>query len=528
LAAPDPLLGQRVGDYVIEERVAAGGMGVVYRAVHPLLKRKVAVKVMLPEAAQDAEHSARFVKEAQTLAALQHKGIVNVENFGRLKTGEQFMVMEWLEGETLDALLRREGKLSLSKLLPLLDQMLDALGAAHDAGVVHRDLKPSNVFLVRHASGPGYVKLVDFGLAKMEAQLRSRVPGELASIVAGTPHYISPEQAQGLKATPRSDLYSFGGMLFELLTGRLPFRGSSWAELVSAQLRREAPRLSSVLTGTPPALDALCAELLRKNPAERPASAQMVRARLKQALREVHVIDTVQAGIPVALPSPEPQPGSGGVTGSFGVERRWLGAALAGLLVAGAGIATGLYVAMREDPVPVAWVPLPRPIVAPPAPAPVAQPEPVVDPELDEKLKVAAERERIASLEQGQRKFSRKMDSLRQSGIRPGEEGAVAAAINDGLAIELEQGAHKRVTQSGTTDKRCVKDWKTAARRRVLDIRSRRIERIRVDPDGPVARERMQQLTEDVHDLERLIGEAKTPADCELAWRAVESWEKSP
>ena len=296
----DPLPGMQLGEYIIEKAVAAGGMGIVYLARHSLLGRSVAVKVLRPEYARNEEQTARFLKEARAIAGIRHKGIVTVENFGKLPDGRQYMLMEFLEGETLEQLLLRDAPLHPNRALPLLDEVLDALSAAHKVNVVHRDLKPSNIFLVLQSNGARYCKLVDFGLAQQSmfnADLAQ--PFAKASLVAGTPEYVSPEQARGLVATARTDLYCCGVILYEMLTGRLPVAAPTLTELLQKQVYQRAPRVSDT-TPVIGSLDDLVASMLEKDPEARPRSADVVRQAIARVLKEMKEASTQY----VARPSP--------------------------------------------------------------------------------------------------------------------------------------------------------------------------------------------------------------------------------
>ncbi|MBL8952305.1 MAG: protein kinase [Myxococcaceae bacterium] len=284
-APVDPLIGERVGDHVVEAIIGSGGMGLVYRAIHPLIQRKVAVKVLKPEVAANPEFKRRFLAEAQALAAIKHRGITDIISFGTLRDGREYLVMEFLEGESLESLLAREGQLDPMRALSLCDEILDALSAAHGAGIVHRDLKPANVFLLEQSNGSVVVKLVDFGLARVTDAALVRNSGK-ESLVAGTPEYISPEQAQGYAAVPQSDLYSLGAMLYELLTGQLPFEAQGVYALMKAHVEQVPPRLSARLS-VPKSLDDLAFGLLEKEPQRRPPSANVVRNRIKAIAREL-------------------------------------------------------------------------------------------------------------------------------------------------------------------------------------------------------------------------------------------------
>ena len=299
--ARDPILGMKLGDYVVESLAASGGMGLVYRAKHPILGKQVAVKVLREEYARDDEQISRFLKEAQAISAIHHRGIIDVHNFGHLPDGRQYMVMEFLEGETLEAVLLRDAPLPAVRALPIFDEVLDALSAAHKVGVVHRDLKPSNVFITKESNGTRYAKLVDFGLAKQTPVTEALAGREAkASLVAGTPEYISPEQAQGLMATPQTDLYCFGVMAFEVLTGKLPFASATTVDaLLKAHVNDTAPRMSTLRVDIPEAMDELIAQCLEKDPEARPQSADVVRQVIGRVMKQLKEESTRQAMVPL-------------------------------------------------------------------------------------------------------------------------------------------------------------------------------------------------------------------------------------
>ncbi|MBL8922083.1 MAG: serine/threonine protein kinase [Myxococcaceae bacterium] len=380
----DPLVGQLLGDYRVEAPIGRGGMGVVYRAVHPLIGRRVAVKTLLPELAEDPEQAARFLKEAQALSAVKHRGVIDVISFGKLPDGRQYMVMEFLEGEALDAALHREGSFSPVRALTLIDEVLDALSAAHRAGVVHRDIKPANVFLLTQSNGTTVVKLVDFGLARHSGVGGLTRAGAKTSLMAGTPEYFSPEQARGLAATPRSDLYAVGVMSFELLSGQLPFKDTGITELLDAHQRKPAPRLSSVAGGIPDAVDAFVASLLEKDPERRPASADIARATVQRLLRELKA-EATHVG---------PRPGAVGASQSLTArlpDTRPAGLRLSRLAVA-ATLSTAVLVGVLAwaglrpgGPAPATVAPR-RVLPAPSAPSPVGRVEEDVPPEAPPKV----------------------------------------------------------------------------------------------------------------------------------------------
>ncbi len=214
--------GASFGRYVIGPRIGRGGMGMVYEATHLGLGKKVAIKVLLPEAARNAEGRARFVREGETAARLRHPHVVDISDVG-VHDGLPFIVMELLEGEDLATLLRREGALPLDHLVGLMLPVLDGVAAAHAAGVIHRDLKPENIFLARTRLAAREPKILDFGISKLTDLGALRGLTETNTLM-GTAHYVSPEQAQNSKdVDARTDQYSLGVMLYECATGQQPF-----------------------------------------------------------------------------------------------------------------------------------------------------------------------------------------------------------------------------------------------------------------------------------------------------------------
>ena len=269
--------GRRVGAYEIVAPVGAGGMGEVYMARDTRLDRIVAIKVVALDVAPDSHGRERFEREARVVAALNHPHICTLHDVGN-QDGIDFLVMEFLEGETLAARLSR-GPLAMAHALRLAVQIASALDKAHGAGIVHRDLKPGNIFLVRTggASAPPTAKLLDFGLAKTitRAGLSSasgvtRAPDLTErGLIVGTVQYMAPEQIEGKEADGRTDIFAFGTVLFEMLTGKKAFEAASNAGLMAAILEREPPTLSSLQPLATPALDRLVATCLAKDPDDR-------------------------------------------------------------------------------------------------------------------------------------------------------------------------------------------------------------------------------------------------------------------
>ena len=256
--------GTAVGDYRIEGKIGEGAMGTVYRAVHPAIGKHVAIKVMKPRLSDELGPVERFEREARAVAAIRHPGIVDVFGFGSLEDGRSYLVMEWLEGQSLTA---RQGRFELHEALEILDQLARALEAAHDRGIIHRDLKPDNVFLRHVARERPIVKILDFGLAKgQHAQRLTR-----AGVVPGTVRFFSPEQAAGQEATEQSDQYSVALCLYFCLTGHEPYdqlQSGNPMELIRAISNSEFPR-PRTYRELPEPLEAIILRAMHREPARR-------------------------------------------------------------------------------------------------------------------------------------------------------------------------------------------------------------------------------------------------------------------
>ena len=265
--------GTRLGPYEILAPLGAGGMGEVYRARDPKLGRDVAIKVLPEAVAGDAERLARFEREARSLASLNHPNIVTIFSIEE-SGGARFLAMELVEGESLDTLLA-SGGLPLSRFFDIAVPLSEALSAAHERGIVHRDLKPGNVMVTRE----GRVKVLDFGLAKREpaesdpdltntpTESRAELTGE--GQVFGTVAYMSPEQARGGKVDARSDVFSLGVVLYQMLTGRRPHEGASAVDIISSILRDKPPSVTDLRADVPPHLARVLRRCLEKDPRDR-------------------------------------------------------------------------------------------------------------------------------------------------------------------------------------------------------------------------------------------------------------------
>ncbi|MEM9071381.1 MAG: serine/threonine-protein kinase [Myxococcota bacterium] len=264
------------GTWQIESLIGRGGMGRVFSVVHVRTGRRYALKAMLPEIQLSDDAIRRFEREAKAASALGHEGLPAIHDFDRTAGGQLFLVMDLLEGESLDARLRREGSLSWADAMPLMLQVADALVAAHGAGLIHRDIKPANIFLT---AGERAV-LLDFGLAKStEDPASSRITATGEAV--GTPLYMSPEQARGEAVDVRSDVYNLAATIYETITGAPPFVGATPAVAYAELLRAPVTPASQVAPRPiPAALDELLSAALAKDPAERPQSALAFRQAL--------------------------------------------------------------------------------------------------------------------------------------------------------------------------------------------------------------------------------------------------------
>ena len=278
------MIGQNIGNYRVTRLLGEGGMGMVYLAEHPTLGRRAAVKVLHPDLAASHEMIERLFNEARAANAIGHPGIVEVSDLGLLPSGTPYIVMEYLEGQSLGARMVQGGRLSLRATLEIADQAASAVGAAHAKGIIHRDLKPDNFFLTPDPHWPGRerLKVLDFGIAKL-----ARRPPTAADVqtrtgaILGTPRYMSPEQCRDSRDVDhRTDIYSLGVILYEMLAGTPPFVSSSWGEMAHMHIGVKPPDLRALVLDLPQSIERAVARALEKEPAARFQSM----AELRQAL----------------------------------------------------------------------------------------------------------------------------------------------------------------------------------------------------------------------------------------------------
>ena len=328
------MVGTKIAQYQILERLGAGGMGEIYKAQDLRLNRFVAIKVLTNSTAGDPERRRRFILEAQASSALNHPNIITIHDI--LSEGNaEYMVMEYVQGKTLVDLIPKGG-LRLPVALKYAVQMTDALTVAHNAGIVHRDLKPANVMVTES----GLVKILDFGLAKLtdaspmtqsggdKTQTLGPAPLTVEGSIIGTVSYMSPEQAMGKKVDTRSDIFSFGLVLYEMVTGMRAFGGENAVSTLSAILRDEAKPINEVAPDVPPQIEQVVKRCLRKSPDDRWQSMQDVKAAL-QALK--HESDSGQLY--------KPKIPAGAKQGASSSSKMYI--AIAAIVVVLAGAATG-------------------------------------------------------------------------------------------------------------------------------------------------------------------------------------------
>ncbi len=263
----DPLLGRVVdGRYRIEQQIGEGGMGVVYQATHTVLQKRLALKVLRGDNSKDSEVVQRFMQEAQAATSIGHPNIIDISDFGRLPDGSVYFVMEFLNGTSLADMIKKGGSVPMQEAVHLVRQIASALEAAHARGIVHRDLKPDNIFIIKQGNDSRFVKVLDFGVAKVGGAA-SRLTK--TGMVFGTPHYMSPEQAAGHSVDQRTDIYALGVIMYEMFTGKVPFDADTFMGILAKHMFEAPPRPYDLKGQSLGALETVILRSLEKNPDQR-------------------------------------------------------------------------------------------------------------------------------------------------------------------------------------------------------------------------------------------------------------------
>ena len=309
-AASDSLVGFTLIDkYKVLRPIGRGGMGEVYEAQHVELGKRVAVKVMLGKYAEDSEAIARFKREALAASRIGNPHIIDVSDIGTTHDGRSFVVMEFLDGQPLSNVIERGGPMPAWRAIDVMRQVLRAVHVAHQKGIIHRDLKPDNIFLVTQDQQQDFVKLLDFGISKI-VDLDAEVAATkltTTGVVMGTPLYMAPEQAMGNPTDHHADIYACGVMLYEMLAGKPPFDGQTYAVLVAKLLTSEPQPLDQLRAGLPRSLVNAVHKALQKEPEDRFSSAEQFAQALpsERPPSSLEMAATIDSGRQVVLPRPK-------------------------------------------------------------------------------------------------------------------------------------------------------------------------------------------------------------------------------
>jgi len=397
----DPLIGTTLsGRYRVIRKIGEGGMGIVYEAEHVLIEKRVGLKVLREDFSSRSDVVERFRQEAKSASRIGHEHIIDISDFGITQAGANFFVMELLHGRDLAEELEKIGPLSARRTVDIALQCAEALGAAHKKGIVHRDMKPENIFLIERKNGEDFVKIVDFGIAKMSDVEAPGQPGRKLTktgMIFGTPEYMSPEQAAGKPLDHRVDIYALGIIMYELLTGRVPFQGDTFMGILTQHMFEQVPpiKVANPRSNAPSEVERIVFRAVSKDANERQQTMEELAAELSGALTRTPNSVSSLAPPPgtithygpgeepvVAARSPrllESTPATDFPSGGQGRARLWAAFGAFGTLA----LAGGAYFALRGNAPPIApltTIAQPGPgaakaasIAAPPAQAVVAQ-----------------------------------------------------------------------------------------------------------------------------------------------------------
>ena len=396
--------GTQVGEYVIEAKLGEGGFGKVYAASHPVIGKRVAVKLLARQYSADPEMLSRFVAEARAVNQIRHRNIIDIFGFGHIDDGRHYYVMELLDGEPLDRVIEETGGMSLGMALPILREVARALDAAHANGIAHRDLKPENIFLVRDHDGVTSPKLLDFGIAKLLGPAQEMTHKTRTGAPIGTPYYMSPEQARGRDVDHRTDIYSFGCLVYELLTGQVPFDGDGHLEVLFQQISNEPVPPSQraaqnpALAPLPAGVDDAIAWMMKKDPADRPPDLAAAVHAIEEAAIAAGVeipVEPVRASYrsltPVPRASSKPTPSNTALAigeaatimpASTQRTRRAPWVAIAAAAIVAIAVVVVIVMTRTSSSPPVQHAPAPIAVAPPPPAAPPPAPVAPVAPQL--------------------------------------------------------------------------------------------------------------------------------------------------
>ncbi|MGC4091925.1 MAG: serine/threonine-protein kinase [Polyangiaceae bacterium] len=385
----DPYLGATIdGRYKVEAVLGEGGMGIVYRCTHTIIGKKVAMKVLRADLARDGEVTERFLNEAKAASAIGNPHIIDISDFGQFADGATYFVMEFLSGSPLSKAVEGGQAVPLQRIVHIASQLAEGLAAAHESGIVHRDLKPDNIYLIDRGGAKDFVKILDFGIAKVSTTGEGKLTR--AGAVFGTPHYMSPEQAAGAPVDHRGDVYSLGVILYELASGRVPFDADNFMGILTQHMYKAPVPMRALVPApadVPPGLEAIVLKCLSKRPEDRYQTMHELLVDL-QALGQGKVPSAVNEmmarsngfNVPAdyfKVQMPAPMPAS---PLSVPTKSRWpLVAGLAGVgaavvlvlaIFAKSNASTAAPSAVAPEKPPV--VAAPTPVEAPAVPAPVA------------------------------------------------------------------------------------------------------------------------------------------------------------